>query len=53
MVESVALGWSLEFASRLSVLCWCVWEESGFIGGEDFSRLIYFVKELYKMLYIQ
>jgi hypothetical protein len=30
-----------------SVLCWCVWQESGLSRREDVSHLIYFIKTCY------
>jgi hypothetical protein len=38
-----AFGGSLEYGVRRSVLCWCFWQEYGFIRREDVSifNLVY------------
>jgi hypothetical protein len=44
MVESCGVCLRRESAVRRSLLCWCVWQESGFSRREE----IYFIKKFYK-----
>jgi hypothetical protein len=44
--EELCGGGSLESVVRRLVLCWCIWQKSGFSAVKMFSHLIYFIKKL-------
>jgi hypothetical protein len=48
-----AFGGSLESGVRRWVLCWCVWQESGFSRREDVFTLNLVYKEMLLILFFQ